>query len=99
VNLTPNEVLIICLVALVVLGPKQLPGAIRGIAKGLADLRRFSSQVRSELDNVVKGELDNVVKGEVEQSHDEKLRQESAPLPSPDNTESDGETNKPPPSQ
>ncbi len=53
VNLTPNEVLIISLVALVALGPKQLPQVTRQLAKGAAQLRRFSSQVKTELESAI----------------------------------------------
>jgi sec-independent protein translocase protein TatB len=77
VNLTPNEVLIISLVALIALGPKQLPEAVRRVAKGFADLRRFSSRIRSE--------LDDVVEGAVEKSHDEELRRQNVGLDSSEN--------------
>ena len=53
VNLTPNEILIICLVALIALGPKQLPDTARKIAKGFGELRRHSSQLRAEFTSVV----------------------------------------------
>lgn len=46
----PNEVLIIVLVALIVLGPKRLPGAIRGIGRAFRQVRDFSSSVRQEMD-------------------------------------------------
>ena len=52
-NLTPNEVLIICLVALGALGPKQLPQVARQLAKGAAQLRRLNAQIRNEFDAVV----------------------------------------------
>ncbi|MCS5571130.1 MAG: twin-arginine translocase TatA/TatE family subunit [Actinomycetota bacterium] len=90
-NLTPNEVLIISLVALVALGPKQLPEAVRRVAKGFADLRRFSSRIRSE--------LDSAVEGEVERSHDEELRRQGEPLPSPESVRNrDSESGESPPS-
>ena len=53
VNLTPNEVLIISLVALVALGPKQLPQVARQLAKGTAQLRRFSSQIKLEFESAI----------------------------------------------
>lgn len=49
-SLQPNEVLIIALVALVVLGPKRLPGAIRGIGRAFRQVRDFSATVRQEMD-------------------------------------------------
>ena len=76
-NLTPNEVLIISLVALIALGPKQLPEVARKAAKGLAQLRKMSAQLKSEVNTAV----DEVV----EQSHVEELsRQTSASPQKPD---------------
>ena len=49
-SLQPNEVLIIVLVALIVLGPKRLPGAIRGIGRAFRQMREFSTTVRQEMD-------------------------------------------------
>ncbi|WP_419945169.1 Sec-independent protein translocase subunit TatA/TatB [Candidatus Poriferisodalis sp.] len=49
-SLQPNEVLIIALVALIVLGPKRLPGAIRGIGRAFRQVRDFSASVRQEMD-------------------------------------------------
>ena len=65
VNLTPNEILIICLVALSALGPKQLPETARKIAKGFGELLRHSSQLRAE--------FTSVVDQAVEESHDQEL--------------------------
>lgn len=91
-NLTPSEVLIISFVALIALGPKQLPEAVRRVGKGLADLRRFSSRIRNE--------LDNAVEAGVEKSHDEELRRQSAPPNLPDDVNRhDRETGESPPPQ
>ena len=49
-SLQPNEVLIIALVALIVLGPKRLPGAIRSIGRAFRQVREFSTNVRQEMD-------------------------------------------------
>lgn len=49
-SLQPNEVLIIALVALIVLGPKRLPGAIRSIGRAFRQVREFSANVRQEMD-------------------------------------------------
>ena len=72
-NLTPNEVLIISLVALISLGPKQLPEVARKAAKGLAQLRKMSAQLKSEVNTAV----DEVV----EQSHVEDLRRQTSASP------------------
>ncbi len=69
VNLTPNEILIISLVALIALGPKQLPVAVKKVAKGLSELRRHSSDLRAE--------VSSVVDRAVEDSHDVELQRQA----------------------
>ena len=49
-SLQPNEVLIIALVALIVLGPTRLPGVIRSIGRVFRQVREFSTTVRQEMD-------------------------------------------------
>jgi sec-independent protein translocase protein TatB len=58
VNLTPNEVLIIAVVALIVLGPKRLPEAARAMGKAFREVRKMSTTVRAEIDAVVKEPMD-----------------------------------------
>ncbi len=45
------ELVVILVVALIVLGPKRLPEAARGLGKAFAELRRATSGVTEELDN------------------------------------------------
>lgn len=52
-NLTPNEVLIVALLALVVLGPKHLPEAMRRAGRVVRDLRKWSTTVRQEVEAAV----------------------------------------------
>lgn len=52
-NLTPNEVLIIALVALVVLGPKRLPVVLRRLGQLVAQVRAWTSGMRHEIDNAM----------------------------------------------
>ena len=68
VILTPNEILIISLVALIALGPKQLPDAVRRVAKGIAELRRHTSELRNQ--------VSSVVDKSVEDSHDVELQRQ-----------------------
>jgi len=53
-NVGGPEVLVILLVALVVLGPEQLPKAVRSVGNVMAELRRmsngFQEEIRSALD-------------------------------------------------
>lgn len=70
-NLTPNEVLIIAFVALVALGPRQMPDAVRRAATALTKLKQFSRSVKSELDEAVNNSI-------VTAAHDEFLAKPSS---------------------
>ncbi|MDP7067855.1 MAG: twin-arginine translocase TatA/TatE family subunit [Acidimicrobiales bacterium] len=70
-NLTPNEVLIISLVALVALGPKQLPQVARQLAKGTAQLRRFSSQIKTEFESAIDDAVAEAHGRDLEQQQEE----------------------------
>ena len=49
-----SELALIAVVAVVVIGPKDLPDAVRGIAKGIQKLRRMAGEFQSQLDEVVR---------------------------------------------
>lgn len=49
-----TELLIICAVALIVLGPSKLPEILRTFGKGLAEFRKISGDVKSTLDAEVR---------------------------------------------
>lgn len=70
-NLTPNEVLIIAFVALVALGPRQMPDAVRRAATALTKLKQFSRSVKSDLDEAVNNSI-------VTAAHDEFLAKPSS---------------------
>lgn len=48
-SIGPAEILVVLVVALVVLGPNRLPDAARSVGKALAELRRVSAGVQSEV--------------------------------------------------
>ena len=52
-SLGPAEILVILVVALIVLGPKRLPEAGRQVGKALAEVRRWSSDVKQEIRTAV----------------------------------------------
>lgn len=53
------ELLIICVVALVVIGPQKLPEMLRSLGKGVAEFKRVGNDVKSTLDEEVsKAEAD-----------------------------------------
>ena len=66
----PMELVVICVIALVFVGPKKLPDMMRQIGKLFVHARRYSSDIRSEFNEVVR-------KAEVELQKEEmeKLRQ------------------------
>ena len=70
-NLTPNEVLIIAFVALVALGPRQMPEAVRRAATALTKLKQLSRSVKTELDEAVNNSI-------VTAAHDEFLAKPSS---------------------
>ena len=55
-SLGPMEILAILVVALIVLGPKRLPEAGRQIGKFLAEMRRWSHNMQSEIRDVIESE-------------------------------------------
>jgi len=52
-SLGAPEILVILVVALIVLGPSKLPEASRQIGKALAEVRRWSQNVQSEIRDVI----------------------------------------------
>lgn len=53
-DLAWSEIALIAVVAVVVIGPKDLPDAIRNIAKGVQKLRRMASEFQSHADELVR---------------------------------------------
>ncbi|WP_113907787.1 Sec-independent protein translocase protein TatB [Aliidiomarina celeris] len=45
------ELLVIAVIGLFVLGPERLPGAIRSVQRGMAQLRGFGSRMQAELNH------------------------------------------------
>jgi Sec-independent protein translocase protein TatA len=48
-NFGPIKLLFTAVAALLILGPKRLPGAVRSIGKVLGELKKASSEVSAEL--------------------------------------------------
>jgi sec-independent protein translocase protein TatB len=49
-----TELALIAVVAVVVIGPKDLPEAVRGVAKGIQKLRRMAGEFQGHVDEVVR---------------------------------------------
>ena len=60
------ELLIICVVALIVIGPKKLPEMLRSLGKGVAEFKRVGNDVKSTLDEEVSKAEAKARKEEVE---------------------------------
>lgn len=60
-DLAWSEIALIAVVALVVIGPKDLPDAIKGVAKGIQTLRRKVGEFQQQADELVReAKLDDV---------------------------------------
>lgn len=53
------EIVIVCITALIVLGPEKLPQVARQTARLLGQVRRMSDEVRRNFDDVMAEPLDN----------------------------------------
>ena len=53
-DLAWSEIAVIVVVAIVVIGPKDLPDTIRTVAKGIGKLRRMAGELQGHLDEVVR---------------------------------------------
>src|SRR3712207_2042128 len=54
IDLAWSEIALIAVVALVVIGPKDLPEAVRGVARGVQKLRRMAGVFWSQADALVR---------------------------------------------
>ena len=70
-NIGGGELLVILLLALIVLGPQKLPGAVRTAGRVMGEVRRVSSGFQQELKTAF---------DEVDDGGDLPRRRESAPL-------------------
>ncbi len=57
-NVGPEKLILLLMLALVVLGPQQLPEAARAAGKAIARLRQLSNALRAEM----RGVLDEPIK-------------------------------------
>ena len=75
------ELLIICVVALIVIGPQKLPDLLRSLGKGVAEFKRVGNEVKSTLDDeVTKAEAaarKQEVEAEMARRKAEKAKQEA----------------------
>jgi Tat protein translocase TatB subunit len=85
-NIGPQELLIILIIALIVVGPQRLPSLGRSIGRGLRELRKTQDEVK----RTIKGTLDE------ETSNDGSRRRPAGPPTSTAASKEDGTTPPPP---
>jgi TatA/E family protein of Tat protein translocase len=85
----PTELIVILVIALLVIGPKKLPDLAKSLGKGLAEFRRATSDITTELDNARIVVQDQVEKAA--SAHEKNIDKKRAPA----NSEADSsETGK-----
>jgi len=72
------ELLIICVVALIVIGPKKLPDMLRSLGKGMAEFKRVTTDVKSTLDDEVKKAEAAARKREVDEEMERRKAEKAA---------------------
>jgi len=53
VNLDPEKLVVLFVIALLVLGPNRLPQAARTLGRGLAEVRKYTSGFQAEVNQVL----------------------------------------------
>ena len=54
-SLSPIEIVVVAMIALVVFGPDKLPGIARTVGRTVSDLRRMAEEARSEFRSGIDG--------------------------------------------
>lgn len=97
-----SELLVIGIVALVVIGPKELPGVVRSLAQNIAKLRRMASEFQGQFTDAMRdmeladlkkdaekliSDATSAVSGSIEQTSDDVRKAVDAPAPAVVSTE------------
>lgn len=69
-NLSPIEVLVVVVLALIVFGPERLPGFARTIGRTLSEVRRMADEARSEFRMGLDDSVDEDPEGEADADAD-----------------------------
>jgi sec-independent protein translocase protein TatB len=81
-NIGFAEFLIIAVLALVILGPEQLPSAIRSLAKFIRDIRKTTNQLKEQIDpefDSVTRDLRDAIEGDIDPAHQFKAVNKKTP--------------------
>ncbi len=79
-----TELLVILVVALVVLGPKSLPGIARTMGKALGEFRKYSTEFQRTLNTEIAFEEQAEKKRQQEKDQARAAREAAAPSVTPD---------------
>ena len=86
-----SEFLVIGVVALVVIGPKELPGALRAAGRFAAKARGLAQEFRDGLDEIANEtelkEIEKSIAGDIASDWDEAEAKAQSPVPKPDESE------------
>lgn len=52
-NIGATEIIVIAVVALLLFGPKKLPGMMQSVGKGIKDFKRSLNEVEEEIKNSI----------------------------------------------
>ena len=63
----PLEIMVVCVVALIVFGPKRLPDIARQVGRAMAEMRRQATDLRSEFESGMKVEDEKPVPPETDE--------------------------------
>lgn len=62
-SLGPSEILLVLLVALIVLGPDQLPKAARQLGRAVGEFKKFSANMQAQVNEMVNADVDDADAG------------------------------------
>ena len=85
-NLGPAEILVICLIGLIVFGPKKLPEVGRQVGAAMREFRKVQDSVKSEINSVL--HADSTPTSSTRRSTSVGTS-DSPPVPAPESSEPD----------
>jgi TatA/E family protein of Tat protein translocase len=86
-NLGPAEILVICLIGLIVFGPKKLPEVGRQVGAAMREFRKVQDSVKSEINSVL--HADSTPTSSTRKSTSSGTSERPAPAPAAETSEPD----------
>lgn len=75
-----GEILVILLIALLILGPKELPKVARTIGKTLRELQRTKDEIRESIDREFEEHVEDTKPTEQKPEEDNDAKQQDSPI-------------------